>query len=220
MRQYFARFADVSIASSVAFIVLLGALHILRPDLDPSWHFISDYEVGAWGWVMRIAFLSLAASCFGVLVVLLPHARGIVGRLGLLLLLVSGGGIALAGLFAPSTTNTLHETGALLDQLPLAALLITFGLWRNSEWRSARRTLGWSLLVLWAGMAVFIWAMSVMKPSKDEPPSPDVLIGWPSRIFILTHCAWLIPIAWCSRRLAAVPATRPGQQRPVEKVTR
>lgn len=219
MRHYFARFADVSIASSVAFIVLLGALHLLRPDLDPSWHFISDYEVGAWGWVMRIAFLSLAASCFGVLVALLPHACGIVGRLGLSLLLVSGGGIALAGLFAPSTTNTLHETGAMLDQLPLAALLITFGLWRNKEWRFARRTLGQSLLMLWGGMAVFIWAMVVMQPSKDKPPSPDVLVGWPSRIFILAHCAWLIPIAWRSRRLAAVLATHPQQQRTVEQVT-
>jgi len=199
--------ARVAIGASALFVLCLAALHVLRPDLDPSWHFISDYEVGEWGWVMRVAFLSLAAGCFGALAALLPHARGIVGRLGLLLLLVSGSGIGLAGLFAPSTTNTLHEIGAMLDQLPLAALLISFSLWRSKQWQSARWTLAWSLLVLWAGMAVFIGAMVVMQPSKDKPPSPDVLVGWPSRIFIVTHAAWLIPVAWCTARLGSARAT-------------
>jgi len=193
--------------ASALFVLCLAALHVLRPDLDPSWHFISDYEVGEWGWVMRVAFLSLAAGCFGALVALLPHARGIVGRLGLLLLLVSGSGIALADFFAPSTTNTLHETGAMLDQLPLAALLISFSLWRTMGWQSARWTLAWSLLVLWAGMAVFIGAMVVMEPSKDKPPSPDVLVGWPSRIFIVTHAAWLVPVAWCAARIESARST-------------
>ncbi|HMQ15124.1 MAG TPA: DUF998 domain-containing protein [Phycisphaerae bacterium] len=202
--------ARLAIGAGALFVLCLAALHVLRPDLDPSWHFISDYEVGEWGWVMRVAFLSLAASCFGVLAALLPHARGILGRLGLLLLLVSGGGIALAGLFAPSTTNTLHETGAVLDQLPFAALFISFALWRNLAWRSARWTLAWSLLVLWAGMGVFICAMVVMQPSKDRPPSPDVLVGWPSRAFVVAHAAWLIAVAWWAARIgSARPADSP-----------
>ncbi|MBW7905898.1 MAG: DUF998 domain-containing protein [Phycisphaerae bacterium] len=203
--------AGASIAASVAFIVLLGLLHVLRPELDPSWHFISDYEAGPWGWVMRLAFYSLGASCLGVVVAVFPHAPGIVGRLGLLLLLVSAGGLLLAGLFAPSATSTLHETGAMLDQLPFAGLFLSISLWRNPAWRSVRWTLAWALLVLWAGAAVFIWAMVVMQPSKDRPPSPDVLIGWPSRVFILAHCAWLIPVAWWSRRLSAAPANSPAR---------
>jgi hypothetical protein len=193
--------------ASLAFIVLLGMLHILRPDLAPSWHLISDYEVGPWGWVMRLAFLLLGASCVGVLVAILSHARGIIGRLGLLLLLLSAGGMTLAGLFAPSTTNTLHETGAMLDQLPLAALLISISLWRNEAWRSARGALAWSLLALWTGMAVFIGAMVVMQPSKDRPPSPDVLVGWPSRFFILTHAAWLISVAWSAAQIGSARRT-------------
>lgn len=199
--------ARLAIGASALFVLCLAVLHILRPDLDRSWHFISDYEVGESGWVIRAGFLSLAAGCFGALVTLWPHPRGIVGRLGLLLLPVSASGIALAGLFAPSTTNTLHETGALLDQLPLAALLISFSLWRNEQWQSARRTLAWSLLVLWAGMAVFIWAMVVMAPSKDKPPTPDVLVGWPNRIFIVTHAAWLVPVAWCTDRIGSARST-------------
>jgi hypothetical membrane protein len=202
-----ARAARLAIGASALFILCLAALHVLRPDIDPSWHFISDYEVGEWGWVMRVAFLSLATSCFVALIAVAPHARGIIGRLGMLVLCVSGCGIALAGLFAPSTTNTLHETGAMLDQLPLAALLISIGLWRNNAWRSARATLAGSLLVLWVGMAVFIGAMVVMQPSKDRPPSPDMLVGWPSRVFILAHAVWLISVGWCAAQIGSTRCT-------------
>jgi hypothetical protein len=195
------------LAASLAFIVLLGMLHILLPDLDPSWHFISDYEVGPWGWVMRLAFLLLGASCVGVLVAIFLYARGIIGRLGLLLLLLSASGMILAGLFAPSATNTLHETGAMLDQLPLAALLISISLWHNEAWCSARGALAWSLLALWVGMAVFIGAMVVMQPGKDRPPSPDVLVGWPSRVFILTHAAWLISVARSAAQIGSARRT-------------
>lgn len=207
------RAARLAIGASVLFVVCLSALHLLRPDLDPAWHFISDYEVGAWGWVMRVAFLSLAGGCFGALVALFPRARGVIGRLGLLLLLVTAGGIALAGVFAPSGTDTLHETGAMLDQLPLAALLITISLWRNPDCHPDRWTLVGSLLVLWAGAALFIGAMVVMLPSKDRPPSPDVLVGWPSRMFIVAHAAWLIPVAWCAARNGRTGATNAARAR-------
>lgn len=61
--------------------------------------------------------------------------------------------------------------------------------------------------VLWAGMAVFIGALVVMQSSKDKPPSPDVLVGWPSRIFIVTHAVWLIPVAWCAARIHSARST-------------
>jgi hypothetical membrane protein len=208
----------LSIGSSVTFILLLGVLHVLRPDLSPSWHFISDYEVGRFAWVMHAAFLSLAISCAGVLVMLWPHARGIVGRLGLLLLALSAGGIALAGVFAPSTENRLHELGAMLDQLPLAVLFITWSLWRNPAWRAVRRTLALIALVLLAGMGYFIWAMVVYQPSPEKPPSPTALIGWPSRIFILTHCAWLIPISWRAGQANMSVLTQPASVNPSSAV--
>jgi len=38
--------ARVSFAAAAAFAVLLAALHILEPEFDPSWRFISEYELG------------------------------------------------------------------------------------------------------------------------------------------------------------------------------
>ncbi len=55
--------ARLSFAGAVTFLVLLAALHLIKPELDPSWHMVSEYEIGRYGWVMMLAFLSLALSC-------------------------------------------------------------------------------------------------------------------------------------------------------------
>jgi len=38
--------ARVSFAAAATFVVLLAALHVLEPEFDPSWRFISEYELG------------------------------------------------------------------------------------------------------------------------------------------------------------------------------
>ena len=47
-----ARFA---LGAGLGFALLLALLHVLRPDLDPSWRFISEYAVGSFGYLMIIA---------------------------------------------------------------------------------------------------------------------------------------------------------------------
>ena len=41
--------ARVSLAACGLFVLLLAALHLLRPDLDPSWRFVSEYQLGEHG---------------------------------------------------------------------------------------------------------------------------------------------------------------------------
>ena len=52
--------ARLSFARAAMFTVLLAALHFIKPGLDPSWHFISEYAIGDYGWIMVLAFPSLA----------------------------------------------------------------------------------------------------------------------------------------------------------------
>ena len=52
--------AWVAFAATGVFVVLLLLLHVVRSELDPSWHFISEYEIGKHGWIMQAAFLVLA----------------------------------------------------------------------------------------------------------------------------------------------------------------
>src|SRR3712207_9414728 len=81
--------ALASFAGTAIFVVLLAALHFIKPGLDPSWHFISEYAIGDYGWVMVLAFLSLALGYVSLFVAIRQQLRTIVGGIGLALLLVS-----------------------------------------------------------------------------------------------------------------------------------
>ena len=52
-----------SLWAGITFIILLALLHVIKPDIEPSWNFISEYQVGHFGWLMSLAFVSLALSC-------------------------------------------------------------------------------------------------------------------------------------------------------------
>jgi hypothetical protein len=196
--------ARLSLAAAAAFMLLLGALHFLRPELDPSWRFISEYELGDYGWMMRVAFFCLALSCASLCVAIAAQLRGVVGYLGLALLLLSAFGMILAGVFVPDPVNRLHEAGAMLDQLPFAALLISWSLSRNEDWSSARRMLRWTAGLPLLGLVIFVVSMGVMLPRNGGQPGPEVLVGWPNRIMILAHCAWLVPVAWHASTMSSV----------------
>jgi hypothetical protein len=52
--------AKLALAGSITFVALVTSLHFIKPEVDPSWHMISEYEIGDLGWLMQLAFLSLA----------------------------------------------------------------------------------------------------------------------------------------------------------------
>ena len=49
-------------AAAALFLSLLVALHVFKPEVDPSWRMISDYELGRYGFVMVLAFVSLRSA--------------------------------------------------------------------------------------------------------------------------------------------------------------
>lgn len=127
--------ALVSLGAAVAFVVLLAALHVIKPELDPSWHFISEYAIGDYGWVMVLVFLSLALSYVTLFVAIRSQTQTIVGKIGLALLLVSALGLTIAAVFttdpitasqdAVTTEGSLHNLGGMLGiAMPFAAALI------------------------------------------------------------------------------------------------
>src|SRR5215204_7151939 len=113
--------ALLAFAGAATLVVLLAALHFIEGELDPSWHFISEYAIGDYGWMMVVAFLSLALSYVSLFVAIRSQLRTIVGRIGLALLLVSALGLIIAAIFttdpitvsedALTTGGTLHNLG-------------------------------------------------------------------------------------------------------------
>ncbi len=54
--------ARLSLVAAALFLVLLAALHLLKPEYGPSWRMISEYAIGQNGWIMTLAFIALAVS--------------------------------------------------------------------------------------------------------------------------------------------------------------
>lgn len=198
--------AQLALLGCAMFVALLALLHLVKPELDPSWHFISEYAIGEHGWLMGLAFVSLAVGYLALTVALAPHLRGLAGRLGLALLLAGAAGLALAGLFpmdpvttAPgeaTTSGVLHNVGGTLGiALPLAAALISFKLARDPGWAADRRRIAWAGIAALVTAGAATAALAVMLSDSGGRFGPDVLVGWPNRLEVLAGCAWLLVVA-------------------------
>lgn len=194
------------LASAILFLVLLAALLVLKPEIDPAWRFISEYAIGRHGWMMTLAFLALAACCVATVIALWSQVR-LGGRIGTGFLLIGALGLTLAGIFttdpittpldAQSTSSQLHGLGAILgDGVPIGATLIIGSLIRNKSWRRARWWMIGILAVIWI---VYTWL--IMSMPADGNFGPGVAVGWPSRLLMVSYCLWFIVTAWQALRL-------------------
>jgi hypothetical protein len=195
-----------SLVSAILFPVLLAALLILQPEIDPRWRFVSEHALGRHGWLMSIAFLSMAASSIATALTLWSQLR-VGGRIGVGFLFIGALGLTLAGLFrtdpittpldAQSVSSQLHGLGAILaDGVAIGATLITASLFRNPAWRSARGPLVIMLVMIWI---FYAWIMLSMP--TDGQFGPNVPIGWPSRLYLVSYSLWFIVTAWQTLKL-------------------
>lgn len=198
--------ARTSLVAAVLFLVLLAALLVLQPEIDPAWRFVSEHALGRHGWMMSIAFLSLAASGVTAAIALWQQVR-LGGRIGIGFLVIGALGLALAGIFrtdpittpldAQSTSSQLHGLGALLgDGIAIGAIFITASLLRNQAWRSARGWMSGALALVWI---VYVWI--IMSMPAEGNFGPAVPIGWPSRLYLVSYSLWFIVITWQVLRL-------------------
>jgi hypothetical protein len=204
--------ARLSFAGAAMFVVLLAALHFIKPELAPSWHFISEYAIGRHGWIMVLAFLSLALGYVGLFVAIRSQLRTIAGRIGLALLLVSAAGLTIAAIFttdpitvskdAATTEGNLHNLGGTLGiAQPFAAALVGWKLARNPAWSSAKRPLLWATGTALVAFMMSLVSVGIMVSQSGGEFGPDVLVGWPNRIEILAYGVWLMVTAWQAIRV-------------------
>lgn len=184
--------ARLSLAAAATFMVLLAVLHVLRPELDPSWRFVSEYADGSYGWVMMLSFFSLALSCAALFVAVQSQIGTISGKIGLGALLIVAVSLIAAGVFTadPKTASQdkltthghLHALSAMvgIPGLPIAALLISLSLARRNQASSAvRRSLIWSALLSWVSVAAMFVYLAVALPHRGG-----------------NYCVWLMTVAW------------------------
>jgi hypothetical protein len=210
------RTARLAIVTIVSYQILLIVLIFVRPDLAPSWHAISEWAIGPYGWIMSGAFLISALSYSALFVMLKSQLHGSLGRLGLGILLICVIGATAVGIFTTdpmplhfplSTRGTLHVIfgTSQLVLLPFAALLINLSLARNNEaWRSSRRVLLWTAgLPLFGFLGFAVYSAIFVFPLGPDAYGPGVNIGCPPRFAFLTYMLWVVILGWQATRLAS-----------------
>ena len=183
--------ASSTIGAAAVALAALALLHLVRPELQPSSHMLSEYAIGPHGYLMTLSFAAFAISSVSLFAALLPSARGVLGRVGLGFLVLAATGLAIGGAFAmdPTTTNQeamsssgkMHGVGFMIgvpSQL-LAVLFLSLALRRRPTWAAV--PLLTIALVAWASLAIMVPLLVQQR-----------FFGIPNRVFMVAYGVWLI----------------------------
>lgn len=185
----------VALLGGVTFSILLILLHFLKPENDPSWRMISEYQIGHYGWLMQLAFFCWSLGVFCLAIVLWPHISVIADiPLFVIALSILGAGIFVTG---PITTpNKLQSRASKLHTLFGAITIIGTPFEVTAIDRNPNSAPIFFLLTLlvWLGFLTFVSAM-VYFGSKKIPLGPQAKIGWPNRFMVFTYLVWLIVVS-------------------------
>lgn len=187
--------------------VLIVMLHGLKPEIDPSWRFISEYALGRHGWLMTIAFVTFGVAHLALVADVRRYLSGSwPGRLALAALVVSAAGLTIAGVFTTDAVTTdpsaatisgrLHNLGGGMGMaMPLAVALVTWQLLKHAPWQQARLALFTSATLSLVGTVVSIVALGVLLSRSGGSFGPDVPVGWPNRFEFATYGVWFLTVA-------------------------
>jgi len=192
-------FATASIACFTYSVIALLLLHILRPDYAPAHHFISDYAVGPYGWVMTTWFLAMSCGCLMLAIGMVRCGPNwIAARIGTFLLGVASIGLVVSAIFPTdvrlpeTTTGEIHYISFLVNigSILVAILLLSVSFGSQPRWRPYRPT----ALTL-AALVVLATVLQFLTLHKGAP------YGLANRLAVTALIAWLLAT---SIRLRAV----------------
>jgi hypothetical protein len=200
--------AYISIIFAAVFLAILFLLHFLKRELDPSWRMISEYEIGRFGWMMRLAFFCWGASLLALLITIWPSLQpisGTISRWWLVLIVIAlfGAGIFKTNPITDRTRNPVNIIHTLCGAIviltfPIAATLAVHSLLHTRLWAANQGLLILGTALAWIGMVAFFASIIMARikdPSVGEVGGPHVYLGWPNRFLVVTYIVWIIIIA-------------------------
>jgi hypothetical protein len=202
--------AYTSIVFASVFLAILFLLHILKRELDPAWRMISEYEIGRFGWMMRLAFFSWGASVLALLITIWPYLQPISGTISrwwfvLIVIALFGAGIFKTNPITentPNRVNTIHTIcGAIVIlTFPIAVTLAVRSLLRNPLWSASQGQLIFGTVLTWIGVVAYFASIiisgiinpSAVSKSSADKDGPHIYQGWPNRFMVVTYIIWII----------------------------
>ncbi len=198
--------ATVAVGGAIVFIALLALLHVLRTDLQPTWHVISEYANGPHGWLMTIAFAAMATSCAATVLGIWPLADGWGVKVGLVLVASAAIGLGMAALFPadivqdpmpPMTwTGTMHGVASMLGNptLMIGMIVLAFALPGHAPWQASGVALQVLAHLAWICFVAMMVGMFVFLPQGTGGLA--ALVGFGNRLLVVAYAAWLITANW------------------------
>ena len=207
--------AGLAIAASIAALLLLAILHVQSPELDPSWHLVSEYAKGGYGWVLSLMFAAWAISSWVLAFAIWSQVSTRAAKIGLFFLIAAGIGEAMASVF--DINHPLHGLAGMIGigSLPIAAMLISVGLGRTQAWSAAKKSLLWTANLTWFSVVLLIVSFIIMIVTYTQsggdmnttevptslPAGVIAFVGWTNRFLIIAYCAWVITVACQAMRV-------------------
>ena len=198
--------AMVAVGGAIVFIALLALLHVLRSDLQPTWHVISEYANGPHGWLMTIAFAALAASCAATALGIWPLVEGWGPRIGLMLVVLAAIGLGMAALFPAdivqdpmppmSWTGTMHGVASMLGNptLMIGMIVLAYALPGHALWQGSGAALQVFAHLAWLCFVAMMVGMFVFLPQGTGGLA--ALVGLGNRLLVVAYAGWLITANW------------------------
>lgn len=179
-------------------IGLVGLLHFLEPEFDPAWRMLSEYSMGRYGGLMRVAFIAAGTGVIAIAVALPESAWP--WDLGLVIVAVGPLGAAFIDTDPITTPRTLmskrsnvHAALGSLFILGFPAAATVAGLAAAGD-AAVGPLLAWLSAAPWVALGWFLGA-TIRYAQPDGVGSPLVRIGWPNRVSMLVYLGWVATAA-------------------------
>ena len=182
--------ALISISCCLLFFLIIFSLHFLRLDKNMLTCFVSEYAVGNYGWLMTMAFYSLAFAAALLLRGLQLNIKS--SKIGSITLGIFCLGILLAGIFPsdvpvfpPTPHGLIHALAALIALICLGISMIAWGVdfKKNQHWKSSAKT------------SLFFGVISLVLLIVHIA-SPVTLKGLTQRFLLVWDIGWLLLVSW------------------------
>lgn len=196
----------IAIGSAGISLLSIFSLHFLSSEIDPTWHMVSEYAYGQYGWVLSLFFISWAISYWATGFALAPLSKSWIYRVGIFLVFISGLGAIMGGLF--DVRHNLHGLAFLLGVpfVPIVAPFITrylqhkYNLQNNYAILFSHAT--WASFILMA-ITMYLYISQMQKIGAlsstpqlltSLPEGVTSVIGYANRLLVVSYLGWLIAI--------------------------
>lgn len=206
--------AGIAMAMCVLTLFWLLLLHFLSPEFDPSWRMVSEYALGNYNSVLFLMFMSWALSVWALAFAVRPLLHTVGGKTGWILLIISGIGMLMGGVF--TVRHDFHGIAAAigLPSFCIAAILITVSLRKSPKGKAAFHL--WAAHLPWISLVLTAIAMGVMitgfinagidisagKAPERLPEGVIGLVGYMNRLLVVAYCFW----TWSIARKLIIPS--------------